>query len=299
MAQVVVIGHRGAPGHLPDHTLAGYRRAVELGADVIEPDLVSTKDGVLVARHENELSKTTDVAERFPDRKTTKTVDGQAVTGWFVEDLTLAEVRTLHAKQPFPTRPAGPGDLLVPTFDEILDLLPELEALAGHPIGIEPETKHPSYFRALGLPLEPPMLASLERRGLLDGRPTVWVQSFEEGNLRELRRTTKLKLVRLVDEPDAALLTPDGLQALSTYADAVGASKKLLLDAAGADTGAVARIHAAGLQVHVWTFRNEPPFLPAWCGGDPAAELRRYYALGVDAVFADFPDAAVAARSAR
>lgn len=292
---MVVIGHRGAPGHLPDHTLEGYRLAVRLGADVIEPDLVSTKDGVLVARHENELSRTTDVAERFPDRRATRVVDGASVTGWFVEDLTLAEVKTLRARQPMPGRPEGPPGLLVPTFEEILDLLPELERLAGHPIGVEPETKHPSYFRSIGLPLEPPMLDALRRRGMLDGRDTVWVQSFESANLAELRATTPLKLVRLVDEAEAALLGDEGLRALSAVAHAVGANKRLLVDPEGRDTGVVARIHGAGLQVHAWTFRDEAPFLPAWCHGDPAAEVRRYRDLGVDAVFADFPDTVVAA----
>jgi glycerophosphoryl diester phosphodiesterase len=297
MARTLVIGHRGAPGHLPEHTLEGYRLAVRLGADVIEPDLVSTRDGVLVARHENELSGTTDVALRFPERKTTKVVDGVSVTGWFVEDLTLAEVRTLRARQPMEGRSVQfDGTHPVPTFDEILALLPELRQTAGRAVGIEPETKHPAYFRALGLALEPPMLASLARHGLDDGRPDVFVQSFEEANLRALRGTTRTRLLRLVDGSDAALLTAAGLQEISTYADGVGAAKKLLIDEEGRDTGAVARIHAAGLQVHVWTFRNEARYLPAWCGGDPAAELRRHYALGVDAVFADYPDTAAAAR---
>lgn len=298
MGRTVVIGHRGAPGHAPDHTLEGYRLAVHLGADAIEPDLVSTKDHVLVARHENELSMTTDVADRFPERRTTRTIDGKAVTGWFTEDFTLAELRLLRARQPMADRSRQLDGLLpVPTLEEILDLLPELSASAGRPIGIEPETKHPSYFRSIGLPLEEPLLAALGRRGLLDGRDGVWIQSFEEENLRALRASTPLRLLRLVDPSEPHHLSAEGLRAIAGHAHGVGAPKRLLVDDEGRDTGAVERIRAAGLQVHVWTFRDEARFVSPWAGGDPKAELRRFFSLGVDAVFADHPDTAAAARA--
>ncbi len=160
-APPMVIAHRGACGVLPDHTLAAYERAVAMGADFIEPDLVSTKDGVLVSRHENNIADTTNVADVFPDRKTTKTVDGHEIEGWFTEDFTLAELKTLYARQPLEFRPhAHDKRLEVVTFDEILDLLARLRRETGRNIGVYPETKHPTYFRELGLPLEPSLLAS-------------------------------------------------------------------------------------------------------------------------------------------
>ncbi|MEZ4239968.1 MAG: glycerophosphodiester phosphodiesterase family protein [Myxococcota bacterium] len=293
--QPLVLGHRGAPGYLPDHTLEGYTLAIAQGADYIEPDLVSTADGVLVARHENELSQTTDVAERFPDRRAEREVDGQHIEGWFVEDLTLAELRTLRARQPMPQRPHDhDGQYLVPTFDEVLDLAVAKSAELGRPIGVYPETKHPTYFRERGLPLEPPMLASLRAHGLDRRDAPVFVQSFEAGNLRALRAETELRLVQLVD--DGADLSPAALAEIATYADAVGVPKSAVLDPAGVPTALVHDAHRAGLLVHVYTFRADPQYLPDWAAGDFASELHRYYDAGVDGVFSDFPDRAVAAR---
>ena len=283
---MIVIGHRGSPGRLPDHTLEGYRLAIAQGADYIEPDVVSTRDHALVARHENELSLTTDVAEKFPARRTSRIVDGQRVDGWFVEDLSLDEVRSLRARQPLPFRDRGhDGRYLVPTLEEVVRLARD----AG--VGVIPETKHPSYFRALGLPLEEPLVHLLESHGFRGAADPGWIQSFEASNLRAM--TTGIRRLRLIDAPT---LTDSELDEIATYAHGIGVPKAAVIDPAGIATGLVARAHARGLAVHVWTFRSEAPFLPGWCGGDPAAELRRFYAAEVDAVFADFPDVAVAAR---
>lgn len=282
MATPLVLGHRGAPGYLPDHTLEGYRLAIEMGADYIEPDLVSTKDGVLVARHENELSQTTDVAEKFPSRKTTHTVDGKAIEGWFAEDLTLAEVRTLRARQPMAARPhEHDGEYGIPTFDEVLDLAVTRSRELGSPIGVYPETKHPSYFDGIGLSLEEPLLRSLAAHGLGDPGDPVFIQSFERANLEELRKLTRLRLIRLVDEP-GDLLTVDGLKTIATYADGIGVHKTHLIAADGVVNSVLRDAHRLGLLVHVYTFRREPEFLPEWAHGDPVAELKRFYALGVD-----------------
>ncbi len=291
-----VIGHRGAPGHRPDHTLEGYALALSMGADVIEPDLVATKDGVLVARHENDLSHTTDVAERFPERLATKTIDGRVVTGFFTEDFTLAELRTLFARQPMPGRSkAFDGRCRIPTFDEILDLVDDWERRTGRRVGVEPETKHPSWFRSLGLPLEPPLVAALAARGLDDGRSEVWVQSFETANLRELFAGTSLRLLRLFDTRDLELLTVEGLPEVASFAHGIGVHKSHLVADDGSSNDLVARAHALGLEVHVYTFRNEPDRIAPWADGDPVRELRAFAELGVDAVFADFPDTAYAA----
>lgn len=294
MAAPLVLAHRGASGYLPDHTLEAYALAIEQGADWIEPDLVSTKDGVLVARHENELSHTTDVAEKFPDRRAVKTVDGKRVEGWFSEDLTLAELKSLRARQPLPGRPHDhDGRYVVPTFDEICAFVVSKEREVGRRIGIVPETKHPSYFDGLGLSLEEPLVRTLAAHGYDGPDDPVIVQSFETGNLVELRRMTGVRLLRLVDDE---LLTPDGLREIRTFAEAVGLPKQALIDPEGNPTRVLADAHAAGLEVHVYTFRNEPAAISPWANGDPVAELKRFYALGVDAVFADFPDTAVKAR---
>lgn len=297
---VLVIGHRGSPGHLPDHTLEGYRLAFEQGADYLEPDLVITSDGHLIARHENDLTETTDVATKFPDRKTTKVVDGQSFTGWFAEDFTLAEIRTLRAVQPYASRPHGfDGQFAIPTFEEILALRDEL-AIA-RPVGVYPETKHPSYFRALGLPLEEPMLAALAAHGLDRPDGPVFVQSFELANLEAL--ATPLPKILLVGDADA---TPFGdtrtygellsdLPALATKVHGLGVHKDHLWNEQG-PTGLLQRAHAAGLQVHVYTFRNEPDRLGPAADGSPEIELRRFIELGVDGVFADYPDVAVKVR---
>jgi glycerophosphoryl diester phosphodiesterase len=324
----LVIGHRGASGYRPEHTLASYRLAIEMGADYIEPDLVSTKDHMLVARHENDITGTTDVAAHpeFADRKTTKTIDGVDHTGWFTEDFTLAELRTLRAVERLPdlrpTNTAFNGLYQIPTFQEVIDLAKR----AG--VGIYPETKHPTYFDSIGLSLEEPLLATLRANGLDSRKAKVFIQSFETTNLKELNSETKVPLVQLIDEVGAPydlvaagdprtyadLITPAGLAEIATYADGLGPSKNLIVprDAAGNlldPTSLVRDAHRVGLVVHPWTFRRENNFLPLdFRQGDPAspefiravgdlpAELRLFFRLGVDGVFSDNPDTAVATR---
>ena len=295
----LVIGHRGAPGYLPEHTLVGYRRAVELGADFIEPDLVMTGDGHLIARHEHELGASTDVAERFPDRRTTRVVDGETVSGWFSEDFSLAEVETLRARQVLDTRSAEHDGLHpIPTFEEILDLVAQLEAETGRRIGLYPETKHPGYFDELGLSMEERLLEQLAAHGYRSADDPVFIQSFEEANLRELDTRTEVRLIRLLRPRDL----PTDLSTVAAYADGIGVHKSSLLRKTVSGVGAVSPdlvddAHAVGLLVHVYTFRDEPRYLAAGYEGDPVAELRDYFDAGVDGVFADFPDTAVRARA--
>lgn len=312
----LVIAHRGASGYLPEHTLAAYELAVHQGADYIEPDLVITRDGVLIARHENEIGETTDVGTRFPDRRTTRMVDGEPVTGWFAEDFTLAEIKTLRARERLAFRSqARNGEFEVPTFEEILDLAARLERETGRRIGLYPETKHPSYFRLLGLPLETPLLEALHRRGYRTAEDPVFIQSFEVGNLRDLHGRTGLRLIQLLDERGAPwdlvasgdprtyrdLASADGLREIATYAAGIGPHKRLIVPLAsnghlGPPSSLLQDAQAIGLEVHPWTFRNEASFLHRDYAGDPLAELRQFLELGVDGVFADFPDVAVRAR---
>lgn len=312
----IVIAHRGASGYLPEHTLAAYELAVAQGADFIEPDLVITRDGVLIARHENEIGETTDAAARFPDRRTTRLVDGGEVTGWFAEDFTLAEIKTLRARERLAYRSqARNGEFEVPTLEEILDLVARLERVHGRRIGLYPETKHPSYFRRLGLPLEEPLLDALHGRGYRTAGDPVFLQSFEVGNLRDLGRRTGLRLIQLLDEKGAPwdfvasgdprtyadLATPDGLREIARYAAGIGPHKRLIVPQTATGglrqpTTLVADAHTVGLLVHPWTFRSEALFLHRDYAGDPLAELRQFLELGVDGVFADFPDVAVRAR---
>jgi glycerophosphoryl diester phosphodiesterase len=325
----LVIGHRGASGYRPEHTLASYRLAIDMGADYIEPDLVSTRDHVLVARHENDITGTTDVANHpeFAGRRTTKTIDGVVHRdAWFTEDFTLAELRTLRAVERLPdlrpTNTAFNGLYQVPTLQEVIDLAKR----AG--VGIYPETKHPTYFDSIGLSLEEPLVAALRANGLDSRKAKVFVQSFETGNLKELSTRVRVPLVQLIDEVGAPydlvaagdprtyadLITPAGLAEIATYADGLGPSKNLIVprDAAGNlldPTSLVRDAHRAGLVVHPWTFRRENNFLPLdFRQGNPAspefiravgdlpAELRLFFRLGVDGVFSDNPDTAVATR---
>jgi glycerophosphoryl diester phosphodiesterase len=292
----IIIGHRGASGHRPEHTLASYRLAAEMGADFVEPDLVSTKDGVLIARHENEIGGTTDVAAKFPDRKTTKTIDGQAMTGWFTEDFTLAEIKTLRANERLAFRShAYDGQFEIPTFDQVLELAQQLGRERGRTIGVYPETKHPTYFRGIGLPLEDKLLASLDKTGWNRREAPVFIQSFESGNLRALRPNTRVRLIQLVST--AATLDAAGLKDIATYADGIGPEKRLIVPVGadgslGTPTDLVARAHAAGLLVHVWTLRIDKEFLPAGYKGRPEAEFEQFRDLGVDGLFTDFPDVA-------
>jgi glycerophosphoryl diester phosphodiesterase len=315
----IVIGHRGAAGHLPEHTLAGYTLAIGMGADFIEPDVVITKDGVLIARHENDLSDTTDIAVRFPDRKAEKRIDGKTVRGWFSEDFTISEIKTLRARERLPFRDHGhDGQFEVPTLEEIVALAKQEGARRGRAVGIYPETKHPSYFRAIGLPLEEPLLALLERNALSGPDAPVFIQSFEVGNLKALARKTRVPLIQLIGPAHAQpwdlaaagdrrtygdLITPGGLAEIATYARGIGPDKALIVPVAPDGTlrpatSLITDAHAAGLLVHPYTFRNEARFLAKDYGADAIREYRRFFDLGVDGVFSDFADTAVQARQA-
>lgn len=322
--KIAVIAHRGASGERPEHTLEAYALAIEQGADWVEPDLVITRDGVLVARHENEISETTDVATRpeFASRRTTKVIEGKSVVGWFVEDFTLAELKTLRARERLPQlRPASAaydGKFQIATLDEIAALVSERRGAAGRPIGIVAELKHAAYFDSIGLPLDRPLLAALDG-ALGQDKAMVIVESFEPGIVRRLNRTSEVRLVQLLAEEGGpadskdltfrAMAAPEGLARIRDYADGIGAAKGLIIPRApgGASlkpTTLVEDARAAGLFVFVWTFRSENFFLstelrrgedPA-VHGDAAAEYRMFYKLGVDGVFSDFPAQAVQAR---
>lgn len=330
VAKPLVIGHRGASGYRPEHTLASYRLAIAQGADFIEPDLVSTKDHVLVARHENEISGTTDVADHpeFADRKTTKVVDGVAETGWFTEDFTVDELKTLRAKERLPqVRPANTaydGRFEIPSFTEVLNLARSASKRYGRTIGVYPETKHPSYFDSIGLSLEEPLVAALRKYDLDDADDKVFIQSFETANLRELDHLVDSPLIQLVDKSGRPydftvagdprsyvdLTTPADLAWIHSYADGVGVNKDLVLPrTAGATTSPsplVDDAHAAGLLVHIWTMRRENQFMATNyrigtdpnAPGDLAAEVTAFLDAGVDGLFSDNPDLAVAARDA-
>ncbi len=293
MRPVTVIAHRGASGERPEHTLESYRLAIEQGADYIEPDLVMTRDGVLIARHEPEIGGTTDVAAHpeFADRRRVQVIDGETMSGWFTEDFTLAEIKTLRARERLPELRAAntkfDGKFAVPTFDEILSLASEVNrARNGRPpIGVYPETKHPAHFTALGLPQELAVLETLDRHGLgLPGSP-VFIQSFDPNNLRYLRSLTSLPLVQLLEHELGDLAD------VASYADAIGIYKPL------ATAAGVREAHAQSLLVHVWTFRAENEFLPddlrigasPAAHGNLAAEIRRYLDIGIDGFFTDFP----------
>lgn len=328
----VVIAHRGASGYLPEHTIAAYELAIEMGADYIEPDLVSTKDGVLVARHENFINETTDVADRldFADRRRVKVIDGVELDGWFTEDFTLAELKTLRAKERIPgLRPDNVGyggQFEIATFDEILALAKKY-SVDGRTIGIYPETKHPSYFASIGLPLERKLVDQLSAAGYTGADAPVCIQSFEVANLKALRQVTDLPLIQLIeDDKDKPapqdfvlardprtyvdMLTPKGLAEIATYADGIGPSKRQIIPwdedgTLGTPTSLVDDAHRVGLLVHPYTFRLENDFLPADFRigsnpsghGDLARELDTYLAAGIDGMFSDFADLAVAAKA--
>ncbi|WP_343627488.1 glycerophosphodiester phosphodiesterase [Roseateles sp.] len=349
----LLIAHRGASGYVPEHTLAAYWLAIEQGADYVEPDLVLTKDGVLVARHENAIAilnpdgsvreATTDVAERpeFASRKATKSIDGVAITGWFTEDFTLAELKTLRARERIPQIRAGNtrfNDMFqIPTFEEVLQLVQQAnerrrEAARdgrgdgkgdrhahGHgpdrvrPIGVYPETKHPSYFAGIGKPLEEPLVRLLDRYGYRGADAPVFIQSFEVGNLRKLKRMTRVPLVQLLNGSGqpydftlsgdrrsyADLAKPAGLAEISSYAQGIGANTSLMIPLVGGRLGTptslVKDAHAAGLVVHGWTFRAENVFLPDDfdSSADPTAignlsgQIEVFLKLGMDGLFSD------------
>ena len=283
----IVIAHRGASGLRPEHTLAAYDLAIDQGADFIEPDLVPTKDDVLVARHENVIDETTDVAAHpeFADRKTTKTIDGQTMTGWFVEDFTLAELKTLRARERLPKlRPANTaydGQFEIPTLAEIIALAKRRSTETGRTIGIYPETKHPTYFAKIGHPTDLPLVAALREAGWDSERAPVFIQSFEVANLKRIHALTRVRLIQLMAgegapadgaQPSyAAMITPAGLKAVAAYAYGIGPDKAMLW-ADAIPTTLVADAHAAGLRVHPGTYRAENYFEPTRFrrGTDPA-----------------------------
>lgn len=338
----LVIAHRGASGYRPEHTLESYRLAIELGADFIEPDLVATKDGKLVARHEPNITETTDVAQHkaFADRRCTRVIDGRTLTGWFTIDFTLDELKTLRAIQPRPDRSKEfDGIFEIPTFDEIIELAQRESRHLNRTVGIYPETKHPTWHCEHDLPLEDALLAALDAANWTHHDSPVFLQSFEAGNLCWLRARTDVRLVQLIDGDG---LTPDGrvkptrrwqsegrcarypqgptadtelptdftdprsFEIIARYADAVGPWKRHIIGTRATQTNDATELtrralpatrfvelaHASGLAVHPWTFRNEPQHLAADYLGDPLAEYAAFAALGVDAVFSDFPDTA-------
>lgn len=314
MESPVVIAHRGASGERPEHTRAAYALAIAQGADFIEPDLVPTRDGVLICRHENELSGTTDVAAhpRFADRWTEKCIDGVKVRGWFSEDFTWEELSLLRCRERIPDlRPGNTrydGEEGIPTFEEVVRLARAEGERLGREIGVYPETKHPSHFHAIGLPLEPALLRILDEVGWNRRESPVVIQSFEGENLRLLASESPVRLVRLLADTgvpwEAALGGPDPVR----YLYGIGPERTLILprDAEGRSlpaTDLIARAHDRGLVVHPWTFRAEDAFLPLELRGAPGdgleREIGRFLELGVDGLFCDFPGRAVRVRNAR
>lgn len=308
----LIIGHRGASGDRPEHTLAAYELAINQGADYIEPDLVATKDGILVARHENEISETTNVADipAFANRKTTKSIDGEDVTGWFTEDFTLKELKTLKAKERLPELRDTSFDGLfeIPTLQEVIELAKQKSAEVGRTIGIYPETKHPTYFDNIGLSLEAPLVATLNANGYTDKDDAVFIQSFETANLKQLDELTNVPLIQLLSDSGqpydftmngdlrtyADLTNPNELTNIATYADGIGPSKRLIVpaDATGKlqpPTSLIDDAHTAGLLVHAYTFRNEDVFLAPDYQANPELEYEQFFSLGLDGLFSDFP----------
>jgi glycerophosphoryl diester phosphodiesterase len=331
-SEVVVIGHRGSAGHRPEHTQGGYELAVAMGADWIEPDLVPTKDHVLVVRHENEISGTTDVSLRpeVAARKTTKVIDGRNVTGWFTEDFTLAELKTLRAVERLPAirqrNTVYNGYYQVLTFQEVLDLAKKLRHRYGREVGVFPETKHPTYFRSIGLPLEEPLIETIKRNGLNRPGSSVVVQSFEPSSLKRVAKDLRVPLwqalgtsgrpydLTAAGDPTtyADMMKPEGLAKIAEYAKWIGPDKSSAIPLQpdgswGTPTTLVSDAHKAGLKIGLYTFRSENQYLPAQLRrgqiatdhGDALAEYRAHLDLGADAFVTDYPDTAALARSER
>ena len=340
----LVIGHRGASGYVPEHTLESYKLAIRLGADYIEPDLVATKDGVLIARHEPLIGDSdpattgdsTDVGEHpeFASREKTRMLDGIPTKGFWASDFTLAEIKTLGARQTRGGRPTEfNGKFKVPTLEEVIALAKRQSPRRGRTVGIYPETKHPTFHQDLGLALEPRLVAALKKHGLNRRTAPVFIQSFEQANLKQLNEMTPVRLVQLVDANDTDangnptyappfdrpydwtasgnpaltsrtfgfFTTNGGLDEIKSYADGIGPWKVYIVPTTGGGGGdvkpptdLVERAHARGLLVHTWTFRDDA--YPTGYTGGPVEEYLNFFRLGVDGVFSDFPDTAFAAR---
>jgi glycerophosphoryl diester phosphodiesterase len=303
-AKPIVIGHRGASGYLPEHTLAAYEKAITQGADFIEPDLVATKDGFLVARHENEFSGTSDIAILFPDRRQTKEIDGEKISGWFTEDFTLAEIKKARARERLPFRPQlENGKHQIPTLEEIIALVEREQKKQKRSIGIYPELKHGAYFRSIGNPLEPRLLEVLSSVGYSPDKNKVLIQSFEPDSLRWIHARSKWQLVQLLlkNDPRFDPMSDETLKEISSYAQGIGPDKRMILaenfwGRLKSPNDLIERAHRLKLFVHPYTFRSDKEFLHSSYGGDPMKEYEAFYRLGVDGVFSDFPDHAVAAR---
>ena len=328
----LVIAHRGASGYVPEHTLGAYALAATMGSDYLEPDVVMTKDGQIIARHDNELGLSTDVAQRpeFAYRRRSQYVDGRNVTGWFTEDFTLVEIKTLRAIERIPDIRPGNARMDtafdVPTMQEIIDLTKGLEISLHRPIGIYPEIKHGTHFQRLGLAMEQPLVDLLHKNGYRGPEAHIYIQSFEVSNLKELKNMTDLRLIQLfAGNPSlppydqfvagttltyAQMATPEGLREIATYAYAVGPDKGYIIprnaeNNLGAVTSFVQDAHAAGLKVHPYTFRSENAYLPAEFRsedsspaalGDAEGELKAFLAAGIDGLFTDQPDDLVRVR---
>ncbi|MGZ3772333.1 MAG: glycerophosphodiester phosphodiesterase [Pseudobdellovibrionaceae bacterium] len=315
--QILIIGHRGACGYRPEHTIGSYSLAIDMGADFIEPDLVSTKDGILIARHENEISSTTDVAQKFPLRKKKKVVDGKPIEGWFTEDFTLKEIKSLKAKERLAFRDhSHDGEYQILTFQEIIDFVKKKENEKKRVIGIYPEIKHSTYFASIGLPLEKTFVEILNKNGYTEKTSPIFVQSFEVSNLKALSKMTHVKLLQLFDEPQERpydfvvkgdprtygdLTHPENLKEIATYAQAIGPYKRMIVPenpdkTLAAPTSLIHDAHNVGLLVHPYTFRNEPQYIAPDYHENPLAEYQQFFNLGVDGLFSDFSDTAVKAR---
>ncbi|MEV4143058.1 glycerophosphodiester phosphodiesterase [Amycolatopsis sp. NPDC049691] len=322
----VIVGHRGAPGYRPEHTLASYELAFRMGVGFVDVDLVPTKDGQLVARHEPEIGGTTDVAKHpeFANRKKTLVIDGVSTTGWFTQDFTLAELKTLRAVERIPqNRPHNTlynGRYQIATFQEVLDLTKRLGKELHRTLGTYPEVKHSTFFSSIGNPTEPKLVALLKRNGLDRPDAPAIIQSFEVSNLIELHKQVRTPLLQLTSATGAPadfvakgdprtyadLVTPQGLREVAKYAKYLGPDKAQVIprdknDNLGTPTALVADAHRAGLKVQPYTFRNENPFLPANLRssaepdayGDVFTEEAAFLEAGVDGFFADQPDTAL------
>ncbi len=316
MTRPLIIGHRGACGHRPEHTLESYKLAISYGADYIEPDLVSTKDHVLIARHENEIGGTTDVATKFPDHKTTKIIDGKKITGWFTEDFTLKEIKTLRANERLDSRDHSfDGKFEVPTFEEILTLVQSASKKQKKQIGVYPETKHPSYFVSINLPLEESLIEMLKKFNMNTQNSLVFIQSFEMESLKKIKKMSPVSLIYLIDDPEMVpydhflahdkrtygdMTKPENLKELSLTVAGIGPSKRYIIPSdfnnnALPATKLIDNAHAAGLKVHPYTFRSEKQYLLRDYKESSTAEYIQFFKLGVDGLFTDFSDDAVKA----